>query len=153
VVFDRTLAPARGDVVFVRLEADGRSYESMLRVVGVGGDRVGCPEREPGRCDAIVVNGTAVPEPFLPAGATAPFGAVTVPAGALFLLGDHRSVAIDSRMFGPVAAARVNGVAVEIVGRDGVTRAVPGAPPHRRPGDADNVDPAGPVPPAGETTG
>jgi signal peptidase I len=153
VVFDRSLVPARGDVVLVRLEAEGHPYDSMLRVVGLGGDRVGCPEVEPGRCDAVVVNGSAVPEPFLPAGATAPFPMSTVPAGALFLLGDNRAVAVDSRVFGPVPATRVAGVGIEVVGLDGATRAIAGAPAHRRPGDGDNVDPPGRVPPAREAPG
>ena len=34
--------------------------------------------------------------------ATEPFGAVTVPNEQYFLLGDNRSVAVDSRVFGPV---------------------------------------------------
>jgi signal peptidase I len=148
VVFDRTLTPGRGDVVHVRLEREGRRYDSMLRVLGVGGDRVGCPDTGSGGCVAVVVNGVAVPEPFLPAGTTAPFPTGTVPPGTLFLLGDHRAVAVDSRMFGPVPVGQVSGVAVEVVGVDGTTRAVPGAPAHDRPGDGDNVDPAGPLPPA-----
>jgi signal peptidase I len=153
VVFDRSLVPERGDVVLVRLEAEGHPYDSMLRVVGLGGDRVGCPEVKPGRCDAVVVNGSAVPEPFLPAGATAPFPMSTVPAGTLFLLGDNRAVAVDSRLFGPVPATRVAGVGLEVVGLDGATRAIAGAPVHRRPGDGDNVDPPGRVPPGREAPG
>jgi signal peptidase I len=153
VVFDRSLVPARGDVVLVRLEADGRPYDSILRVVGLAGDRVGCPEVEPGRCVAVVVNGSAVPEPFLPAGATAPFPMSTVPAAALFLLGDNRAAAVDSRLFGPVPATRVAGVGIEVVGLDGTTRAIAGAPERRRPADGDNVDPPGGVPPAREAPG
>ncbi|MEU3457481.1 signal peptidase I [Micromonospora sp. NPDC006766] len=131
------------------LAHDGREFDSVLRVVALAGDTVGCPAGPSGRCEAIVVNGTPVPQPYL--GATDPFPSSTVPAHTVFLLGDNRSVANDSRAMGPVRTADVAGVAVRIVDRHGRARAVPGAPSHDGPGDRDNVDPAGPVPPAAVT--
>ncbi|MCX5385963.1 signal peptidase I [Streptomyces sp. NBC_00083] len=113
--------PRRGDVVvfdgrgsFVR-ETDGgnpvghavRSLGAALgltepaetdyvkRVVGVGGDHVVCCDRR-GR---IQVNGTAVDEPYLHPGdspSQVPFD-IVVPAGTLWVLGDHRSRSSDSR--------------------------------------------------------
>ncbi len=149
VIFNKKLSPARGDVVLVHLAHDGREFDSVLRVVALPGDTVGCPAGPSGRCDAIVVNGTPVPQPYLDA--TDPFSSSTVPAHMVFLLGDNRSVANDSRAMGPVRIADVAGVAVRIVDRDGRARAVPGAPRHGGPGDRDNVDPASPVPPAAVT--
>jgi signal peptidase I len=151
VVFSKKLSPARGDVVIVHLVRDGREYDSMLRVVALPGDTIGCPAGPTGRCEALVVNGTPVPEPYLGATVTDPFPTSTVPARRIFLLGDNRPVANDSRVLGPVGLADVTGVAVQIKDRDGRARAVPGAPAHGGPGDRDNVDPAGPVPPAGAT--
>ncbi|MEU9335321.1 signal peptidase I [Streptomyces sp. NPDC048290] len=88
--------PQRGDVVVF----DGTEYfgdaDYIKRVVGVGGDRVVCCDRE-GR---IEVNGRPVDESgFLYPGdspSTVPFD-VVVPDGRLFLLGDHRGASSDSR--------------------------------------------------------
>ncbi|GAA2383589.1 signal peptidase I [Dactylosporangium salmoneum] len=148
VVLDKSLAPARGDVVVVHLARDGRTYDAMMRVVALSGDTVACPAGPTGRCEAVVVNGTAVPEPYLGATVTDPFPMSTVPDRMIFLLGDNRAAANDSRFIGPVRRADVRGVAVRIEDRDGQVRVVPGAPAHHGPGDSDNVDPAGQVPPA-----
>ncbi|MGW3122615.1 signal peptidase I [Streptomyces sp. NPDC001107] len=88
--------PRRGDVVVF----DGTGYfgnaDYIKRVVGVGGDRVVCCDKE-GR---IEVNGRPVDESsFLHPGdspSTVSFH-VAVPDGTLFVLGDHRSDSSDSR--------------------------------------------------------
>ncbi|MFJ9869035.1 signal peptidase I [Streptomyces sp. NPDC101165] len=88
--------PRRGDVVVF----DGTGYfgdaDYIKRVVGVGGDHVVCCDKE-GRLE---VNGRPVDETaFLYPGDTpssVPFD-VVVPAGRLFVLGDHRSDSSDSR--------------------------------------------------------
>ncbi|WLW51920.1 signal peptidase I [Streptomyces sp. YU58] len=88
--------PLRGDVVVF----DGTGYfgdaDYVKRVVGVGGDHVVCCDKE-GR---IEVNGRSVDEStFLYPGdspSSVPFD-VVVPAGTLFVLGDHRSDSSDSR--------------------------------------------------------
>jgi signal peptidase I len=151
VVFNKKVSPARGDVVIVHLTYQGDDFESMMRVVALSGDTIGCPAGPTGRCEALVVNGTPVPEPYLGATVTDPFPIGTVPAQRIFLLGDNRPVANDSRFIGPVKLADVTGVAVQIKDRAGQVRAVPGAPAHGGPGNRDNVDPAGPVPPARAT--
>ncbi|MER7676259.1 signal peptidase I [Streptomyces sp. NPDC096934] len=88
--------PQRGDIVVF----DGTGYfgnaDYVKRVVGVGGDHVVCCDKE-GRLE---VNGRPVDEStFLYPGdspSEVPFD-VVVPAGRLFLLGDHRSDSSDSR--------------------------------------------------------
>ncbi len=85
----------------------------VLRVIGVGGDRVTC-------CTAagqVSVNGTALAEPYLAtgaAGAERPF-VVTVPPGRLFVLGDDRATAVDSRTHPPSTDGTVS--TGDVVGR------------------------------------
>jgi signal peptidase I len=147
VVFDRKLAPQRGDVVIAHINDDG-GYDLITRVVGLPGDTIGCPAGPTGRCDALTVNGAPVGEPYLGGTTTGPFPASTVPTGRVFLLGDNRYEANDSRHLGPVRLAAVGGVATGIEDASGATHAVPGAPAHPGPDDRDDVDPVGPLPPA-----
>ncbi|MEU5283270.1 signal peptidase I [Streptomyces sp. NPDC020755] len=92
----------RGDVVVFTDEVWGAT-PMMKRVVGTGGDKVACCDRD-GR---LTVNGTSVDEPYLDRGPAAPgrkapaspqpFSA-TVPQGQIFLLGDERATSLDSRV-------------------------------------------------------
>jgi signal peptidase I len=148
VVFGRELEPARGDVVEAEVTTAGRAHATILRVVGLPGDTVACPADLVGRCRGVVVNGVRLAERYV--AETAPFAPVTVPADTLFLLGDARDIAHDSRLRGPVPADAVRGVAVQIVDTHGTIRAVPGAPPHRGPNGEDVVDGPGTIPPAFE---
>lgn len=88
--------PQRGDVVVF----DGSGYfgnaDYVKRVVGVGGDRVVCCDRE-GRLE---VNGRSVDESTFLYPGDSPSDVsfdVVVPTGSLFLLGDHRRDSSDSR--------------------------------------------------------
>ncbi|MGY1604941.1 signal peptidase I [Geodermatophilus sp. SYSU D00815] len=97
-------SPGRRDVVVV---PDPTSGETLVkRVVAVGGDTVGIED------GVLVVDGTPVCEaaidPALMDGVF--FGPVEVPEGQLFLLGDNRDASVDSRHFGPVPEADVEGL-------------------------------------------
>ncbi|MFG1923671.1 signal peptidase I [Cryptosporangium sp. NPDC048952] len=70
----------------------------VKRVIGTGGDVVQCCDKD-GR---VEVNGMPLVEPYIfeddPINER-PFGPVTVPAGRLFMMGDHRSRSADSRVY------------------------------------------------------
>ena len=96
----------RGDVIVEQEPSAGLGYY-VRRVIGLPGDDVAC-------CDArgrITVNGKALDETYrYPGDVPSEIRfAATVPKGELWLLGDHRSVAFDSRETGPLA--------VRVVGR------------------------------------
>ncbi|UQA92878.1 signal peptidase I [Streptomyces halobius] len=96
VLAERVDGPAirRGDVVVFTDKVWG-DMPMVKRVVGVGGDKIACCTKG-GR---LTINGTPVEEPYLQGdGPASPVGfKATVPAGQLFLLGDHRSDSLDSR--------------------------------------------------------
>jgi signal peptidase I len=69
----------------------------VKRVIAVGGQTVQCCD-EQGR---VVVDGRGLDEPYVyssdPQFAEIPFGPVTVPAGRMWMMGDHRDESADSR--------------------------------------------------------
>ncbi len=93
VAVDNDAGPRRGDmVVFDAAALPGQPPgQRVLRVVGVGGDRLAYAD---GR---FTVNGAPVREPY--ASGKGPDFTVTVPDGSVFLVGDARDVAVDSRAF------------------------------------------------------
>ncbi|WP_374975322.1 signal peptidase I [Microbacterium trichothecenolyticum] len=100
VVFDRWSAPARGDIVLLVDRAGWSGTPDTLlvkRVVGVGGDVVVCCEAGSGR---LVVNDVPLDEAY--AGEARPGGdipfRVTVPEGAVWVMGDNRPSSADSRL-------------------------------------------------------
>jgi signal peptidase I len=105
---------ARGQVVVLRPPASwtDRDEPFIKRVIGLAGDTV--EVRPDGR---VAVNGVAIEEPYLfrdDAGVVEPTEATgqarwIVPAGDLFVMGDHRQDSADSRTFGPIAVSSVIG--------------------------------------------
>jgi len=83
------------------------TQEFIKRVVGLPGETV---ESRDGQ---VYVNGKRLIEPYLPTGTvTAGLAPLTVPEGALFVMGDNRGSSSDSRVFGPVRRSSVVGRAV-----------------------------------------
>jgi signal peptidase I len=106
----------RGDVVVFKPPTDlqGNGTPFIKRVIGEAGDRVEI------RADGLVyVNDQALSEPYLFSGqagegaeptiVSLDQAAWTIPAGEVFLMGDHRTDSADSRVFGPVRVDRIIG--------------------------------------------
>ena len=103
-----------GDIVIFRAPAtrDTLGTPFIKRVIGVAGDTVEV------RDDGLVwVNGVVLDEPYIyrdDAGNAEPTEASdqtrwVVPAGQLFVMGDHRRRSDDSRVFGPILVSSVIG--------------------------------------------
>ena len=109
----RSLAPQRGDVVvFAPLDVPGRRW--VMRVVGLPGKSLSVRE---GR---VWVNGSAISEPYVePRNAQSPWstdwGNVVVPEGHIFVLGDNRDRARDSRSVGALPLSNAIGKALYIL--------------------------------------
>ncbi len=106
---------SRGDIVVFTPPAEwGRSSTPFIkRVIGESGDTL-----EVRRDGLVYVNGLAIDEPYVYVNAdgqpqktrvAGDQASWTIPAGELFLMGDHRGDFIDSRVFGPVAVEQVIG--------------------------------------------
>jgi signal peptidase I len=103
----------RGDiVVFTPPDAwvGANQTPFIKRVIGVGGDTVEIHD------GAVFIDGVRLDEPYVygeddgtPQPTTASQDSWLVPAGELFLMGDHRQDSADSRAFGSVPVDKVIG--------------------------------------------
>jgi signal peptidase I len=97
----------RGDVVVFWYPLD-RSKSFIKRVIALPGETVTI------RQGVVTVNGTVVPEPYVPPQYEdlSDYGPQRVPADSYFVMGDHRISSNDSRVFGPVPSQFIYGRAV-----------------------------------------
>jgi len=98
-------APARGDII--AFHHDGPTPETYIkRVIGLPGDRV--------RIDrgTVYLNGAPLDENYVRYPDGRSFPEVTVPQGALYVLGDNRADSDDSRFWGFVPQNAVLGKAI-----------------------------------------
>lgn len=97
--------PAHGDII--AFHHDAPTPEIFIkRVVGLPGDRV---EIRRGR---VSIDGALLQEPYVRYPDQRSFAAVTVPPGALYVLGDNRADSDDSRFWGFVQRDQVLGKAL-----------------------------------------
>jgi signal peptidase I len=97
----------RGDVVVFWYPLD-RSKSFIKRVIALPGETVTI------RQGVVTVNGTVVPEPYVPPQYedVSDYGPQRVPVDSYFVMGDHRISSNDSRVFGPVPSQFIYGRAV-----------------------------------------
>jgi signal peptidase I len=104
----------RGDIVVFKPPPDWGEDETpfIKRVIGEGGDTIDI------RDGHVFVNEVQLDEPYVyaeddgtPQATDASPGQTTwtIPAGEVFLMGDHRSNSADSRTFGPIEVDQVIG--------------------------------------------
>jgi signal peptidase I len=115
----------RGDnpvVGFLKDVAEGVGVKApdddvlIKRVIGLPGETV------EGKGGHVFINGQQLVEPYLPKGvATEDFPATTVPAGALWVMGDNRTNSRDSHIFGAIRESSVLGRAIWKVWPPGYT--------------------------------
>lgn len=105
-----------GDLVGVSRPGE---KDFIKRVIGLPGDKVACCDAE-GR---ITVNGVSIDEAYIDKGfnsdlsqppiagqcSSRRFAEVTVPAGEMFVMGDHRKVSLDARCQGTVPIENIIG--------------------------------------------
>ncbi len=91
------------DIVTFTSPEDGAP--TIKRVVGTAGQTVVIKDAE------LYVDGQKVDEPYVDHasidGVYTP--TVTVPDGMVFVMGDHREMSIDSRVYGPIPTSSIDG--------------------------------------------
>jgi signal peptidase I len=117
--FGAKLGRTVGDLIGISRPGE---RDFIKRVIALPGDKVACCDNK-GR---ITVNGEGIDEPYITENSAldAPanprqctsrkFAEVTVPAGEMFVMGDHRAVSQDARCQGPVPIDNVIGRAFVI---------------------------------------
>jgi signal peptidase I len=96
----------RGDVVVFRYpEDEEKSY--IKRVIAIPGDRFHIVQGQ------VYINGHPISEPYVPEEYRddRSYAEITIPPDHYFMMGDHRSISQDSRVFGPVARELIYGKA------------------------------------------
>ena len=97
-------APRRGDVVILIPPTDSKS-KYIKRVIGLPGETIAI------RNDKVYINGKPLNEPYIHSPMMQNYPEKKIPEGYVFVMGDNRSVSLDSRYFGPVPIKSIVGKA------------------------------------------
>lgn len=116
--------PTRGDAVIFPVPED-KSKTFVKRVIGLPGERLEIKDK------VVFINGQRIEDPWgvysevtIP-GQMAPrdnFGPITIPQGAVFVMGDNRDYSHDSRFWGPVEIKNITARALFIYWADDKSR-------------------------------
>lgn len=99
--------PQRGDIIVFRYPPDPTQTPYIKRVIGLPGDKIHIADGQ------VYVNNKLLVEPYLSV-TTSRGGDWTIPANALFVMGDNRNNSSDSRSWGMVPMENVIGKALVI---------------------------------------
>jgi signal peptidase I len=96
--------PRRGDVVVFMPPGGQMEKPYIKRVIGLPGETVDIKDGK------VFVNGSPLDEPYaLGETSGGKFNHIVVPEGTVFVMGDNRMNSSDSRYFGPVSIASLEG--------------------------------------------
>lgn len=102
--------PRHGELFALRLSGvDGKRITTVSRLIGLPGDRIEC------RDGAVHRNGAALSEPYLLAGTKTDCEPHVVASETVYVLGDHRVTAVDSRSRGDISIDDLVGRVVVIL--------------------------------------
>ncbi len=100
-------------LTFIGLLPNDADDHLIKRVIGLPGDHVVCCNTK----GQLTVNGVAITEPYIYPG-NAPSDKdfnITVPAGKIWVMGDHREISRDSRFNDPGGTGRDGSVPIDLV--------------------------------------
>lgn len=138
VTIDKSLAPQVGDVVLVKIHVDGQAFTALYRYAGDAThaiSRTSIGAQRAGNSGLFTFSATAGGE------------SITTASDHVFLLGDNRLNARDSRYFGAVPSQDILGVALRVRTPGQDAHNITGTPAHAGTG-TDTVDPPAEVPTA-----
>jgi signal peptidase I len=98
--------PHRGDVV-VFIPPNNPKDKYIKRIIGLPGETVSV------QSGVVYINGKPLQEPYVDS-PMSDMPEVKVPYDSVFVMGDNRSVSLDSRAFGPVKISSIIGRAVVV---------------------------------------
>jgi signal peptidase I len=97
--------PRRGDVI-VFIPPNDPTEKYIKRVIGLPGETIAVMNNK------VYIDGKALDEPYIHSPMLSNFPPTRIPEGYVFVMGDNRSVSLDSRSFGPVALSKIIGKAI-----------------------------------------
>ena len=114
-----TVSPGRGDIVVIEANEKDNVHDETVhkwiikRVIGLPGDTLKAENGVLFRREAGQDNFVEIEEPYLGENWKGDIAEITVAEGMVYVLGDHRSVSLDSRSLGPLNLSDVMGVVTD----------------------------------------